>query len=95
MKPMVQIDYKFLLCKHFKLAKKHTISNICRKTITSQILRTKGMARKNNFTLESIIFYNPQKDKNLLQRKKSKTTKHANNLIPKKSVLNINNENWK
>jgi hypothetical protein len=65
MKPVVQIDYKFLLCKHFKLAKKHTISNICRKTITYQILRTKGMARKNNFTLESIIFYSPQKDKNL------------------------------
>jgi hypothetical protein len=27
MKPVVQIDYMFLSCKHFKLAKRHTLSN--------------------------------------------------------------------
>jgi len=27
-KPIVQIDYEFLLCKHFKLAKKHTTFNL-------------------------------------------------------------------
>jgi hypothetical protein len=65
MKPIVQIDYKFLSCKHFKLAKRHTTSNIRKKTTTHQILHTKGVVGKSNFTLESILLYNPQRDKNL------------------------------
>jgi hypothetical protein len=27
-KPIVEIDYRFMLCKHFKLAKKHTTFNL-------------------------------------------------------------------
>jgi hypothetical protein len=65
MKLIVQIEYNFLSCKHFKLAKIHTTSNMHKKTTTHQILRTKGMARKNNFTLESILLHSPQRDKDL------------------------------
>ncbi len=63
MKLIVQIDYKFLSCKHFKLAKIHTTSNIHKKTTTHQILRTKGMVRKSNFTSKSILLHSPQRDK--------------------------------
>ncbi len=65
MKLIVQIDYKFLLCKHFKLAKRHTTSNIQRKTTTYQILCTKDMVGKSNFTSKSIFLYNSQRDKDL------------------------------
>jgi hypothetical protein len=65
MKPVVQIDYKFLSCKHFKLAKRHTTSNICKKTTTHQILCTKGMVGRSNFTSKSIFLYNSQRDKDL------------------------------
>jgi hypothetical protein len=65
MKPRVQIDYKFFPCKHFKFAKGHTTSNIHKKTTTHQILHTKGVVGKNNFTLKSILLYNPQRDKSL------------------------------
>ncbi len=66
------------------------------KTTTHQILRTKGMARKNNFTSESIIPYNPQREKALsTSNKEVRISGTCNNLIPKKSILNINNLNRK
>jgi hypothetical protein len=37
---VVQIDYKLISCKHFKLAKRHTTSNICKKTTTHLHLTT-------------------------------------------------------
>ncbi len=38
---------------------------IRRKTTAHQILHTKGMTGKNKFTSESIILYNPHRDKGL------------------------------
>jgi hypothetical protein len=49
MKPVVQIDYKFILCKHFKLAKRHTTSNIRKKNNYTSNFMYKRYGRKKIF----------------------------------------------